>query len=221
MPIRVITTEDGSQSLYNEEMNETYHSTKGALGESKYVFIEKGLDYFVQKNNSKSVNVLEIGLGTGLNALLTHQYAETREVNIYYTTLEPFPLSVQLVDSLIYQSFDQEIFRQIHSEEWEKKNTLSPFFHFQKHQSTLENFHTDLKFDVIYFDAFAPSKQPEVWSLENLQKCFDYLNPNSILTTYCAQGQFKRNLKSIGFEIELLQGAMGKKEMVRASSPNF
>lgn len=217
MSIKIITTEDGSHSLYNEEMNETYHSTKGALGESKYVFIEKGLEYFIQENNPKSINILEIGFGTGLNALLSYQFAKNNNTQINYTTLEPFPLSEEIISGLNYQ-FEPSIFKQIHYDIWADEMIIDDIFYFTKHLQKLENFQTVEKFDVIYFDAFAPSKQPEVWSLMNIQKCFNLLNQNGILTTYCSQGQFKRNLKEAGFQIEILQGAMGKKEMVRAFS---
>lgn len=219
MPIKIITTEDGSHSLFDEELNETYHSTRGARGESEHVFIKEGLEHWISENRNDEIKVLEIGLGTGLNAFLTAQFAKKRNQRIHFTSLEPFPIEKDIYENLnFYQSEDERgILLKIHSCEWGGGINLSKNFNFFKTQSKLEEFASDELFDIIYFDAFAPSKQPEVWSLENIQKCFDLLEKGGILTTYCAQGQFKRNLKEAGFEVETLQGAMGKKEMVRAT----
>ncbi|MEQ9402152.1 MAG: tRNA (5-methylaminomethyl-2-thiouridine)(34)-methyltransferase MnmD [Cyclobacteriaceae bacterium] len=218
MAIKIITTEDGSHSLFDEEMNETYHSTRGARGESLHVFIREGLEYFHQSNASKEINILEVGLGTGLNALLSALYAEENKIEIAFTSLEPFPIHSAIYEKLNYHRTDQEkaLFMRIHESEWENQIEISSGLSLFKTTSRLEVFQTSKHFSLIYFDAFAPGKQAEVWELDNLRKCYNLLEPGGILTTYCSQGQFKRNLAETGFKVETLQGAMGKKEMVRA-----
>lgn len=218
MPIKIITTEDGSHSLFDEELNETYHSTRGARGESMHVFIKEGLEHWLSQNKTEEVKILEIGLGTGLNSFLTAQFAKQHQQKIYFSSLEPFPIEKEIYEHLNYfHSVDEhQSLLDIHETTWEKPVGINHHFELLKSTSKLEEFESDESYDIIYFDAFAPSKQPEVWSLENIQKCFSLLAKGGILTTYCAQGQFKRNLKEAGFEIETLKGAMGKKEMVRA-----
>ncbi|MEQ8626475.1 tRNA (5-methylaminomethyl-2-thiouridine)(34)-methyltransferase MnmD [Ekhidna sp.] len=215
--IKIITTEDGSHSLFDEELNETYHSTRGARGESMHVFIREGLEHWLSGNQTEEIRILEIGLGTGLNAFLTAQFAERHSQKIHFTSLEPFPIEKEIYENLnLYQSEEERgLLLKIHESNWEQESKISSNFTLQKTKSKLEDFTTSNSFHIIYFDAFAPSKQPEVWSLENLKKCFSLLDRGGILTTYCAQGQFKRNLIEGGFKVETLQGAMGKKEMVR------
>lgn len=215
--LKLITTQDGSHSLLREDMNETYHSFHGALSESQYVFIEKGLDYFLSLTNASAISVLEVGFGTGLNAYLSALFAKSKEVSISYHTLEPVPVPEELYCQFNFAESEEsnELLQDIHKVNWESQEKITDQFFLTKYQSTLERFETTERFDVVFFDAFAPSKQAEVWELANIQKCYDLLKPGGILTTYCAQGQFKRNMKSAGFELEVLKGAMGKKEMVR------
>ncbi|MEP1034189.1 tRNA (5-methylaminomethyl-2-thiouridine)(34)-methyltransferase MnmD [Ekhidna sp.] len=215
--IKIITTEDGSHSLFDEELNETYHSTRGARGESMHVFIREGLEQWLSGNQVEEIRILEIGLGTGLNAFLTAQFAEIQGVKVHFTSLEPFPIKKEIYENLNFHRSEQEreLLLKIHECDWEKELGMTASFMLHKTIATLEDFETSQLFQIIYFDAFAPSKQPEVWSLENLKKCFSLLEKGGILTTYCAQGQFKRNLAEAGFDVETLQGAMGKKEMVR------
>lgn len=215
--IKIITTEDGSHSLFDEELNETYHSTRGARGESMHVFIREGLEHWLSGNQAEEIKILEIGLGTGLNAFLTTQFANQHNQKIHFTSLEPFPIEKEIYQNLNFFQSEEErgLLLKIHESDWEKESRISSNFILQKTKSKLEDFITSNSFHIIYFDAFAPSKQPEVWSLENLKKCFSLLDRGGILTTYCAQGQFKRNLIEAGFKVETLQGAMGKKEMVR------
>lgn len=222
MLIKIITTEDGSHSLYDEELNETYHSTRGAKGESLHVFIKEGLEYWRSKNQTEEICILEIGLGTGLNAFLTAQFAEANSQTILFTSLEPFPIDKDIFQNLNYYESDSEkaLMLNIHESEWEKEVEITKSFKLFKSTSKLESFNSSRLFDLIYFDAFAPSKQPEVWSLDNLKRCYSMLSIGGMLTTYCAQGQFKRNLAEAGFEVETLQGAMGKKEMVRGTKAN-
>jgi tRNA U34 5-methylaminomethyl-2-thiouridine-forming methyltransferase MnmC len=218
--LRIIRTEDGSQSLFDEELNETYHSTKGAQTESEYVFLKMGLNevrrqYLV--DSPQTIRVLEVGFGTGLNAWLSWKWAEEHKIPIHFYTLEPFPISAELVSEMDLSS--DEYFQAVHKAEWNKTTVLGEYSTLEKSTKKLEEAELPHSFDCVFFDAFAPSKQPEVWSLENLQKCFEALKPGGILTSYCAQGQFKRNMATVGFEVEVLPGALGKKEMVRGRKP--
>ena len=215
--LKLITTQDGSHSLMREDLNETYHSFHGAMGESQYVFIEQGLDWRAQQGNAQSLKVFEVGFGTGLNAYLVAEWAVKNEVEIEFHSVEPFPVPRELYEQFNYAKSEagNQLLQQLHNVPWDSLQNIHDHFSLVKYTSTLEEFRSSLKFDLIFFDAFAPSKQAEVWSLENLQKCFEMTNAGGYLTTYCAQGQFKRNLAEAGYEVETLKGAMGKKEMVR------
>jgi tRNA U34 5-methylaminomethyl-2-thiouridine-forming methyltransferase MnmC len=214
--ISLILSRDGSHTLFNSILNETYHSKNGALQESIHVYIEYGLLTF---SNQSDVTVLEVGFGTGLNALLTWNKAEELRLKVEYHTLEPFPLSKEITDQLNYASLMQEPlaterFRQIHECAWEEKVVLSEYFTICKYKSTLEEKSLPLnKFNVCYFDAFAPNHQQDVWREENFKKIFESLIEEGLLTTYCAQSAFKRKLKSAGFRVEKLKGPLYKKEM--------
>lgn len=219
--IKIITTEDGSHSLYHEGLKETYHSFHGALQESVHVFIEKGLRFWRTKSGlPKQVDIFEVGFGTGLNALLAAQFAIENEVKINFTTIEPFPLDMEIINRLNYAtSMGQEelknVFEQLHTSKWDKNVEINSYFSIHKVKTKLEDFQNEKRFDVLFFDAFAPSKQAELWTVELLQKCFNLLKDGGVFTTYSAKGQLKRDLKSVGFEVETLPGPPGKKEMVR------
>ena len=222
MSIEIITTSDGSHSLINKELNETYHSTHGAIQESRHVFIKHGLQFSFEQNQLKGISILEVGFGTGLNALLTLQESLKEEKKIHYTTLEAFPVAIELVDQLNYAQelgFDsaQKYFQSIHQCEWSVPVAITNNVILEKCNVKIQEM--DLgkgAYDIVYFDAFAPAKQPEMWELPVLEKVVRSLNPNGIFVTYCAQGQLKRNLKSLGMRVESLPGPPGKREMVRA-----
>ena len=220
--IRIITTEDGSHSLYDEELNETYHSTKGAIGESMHVFIRQGLNHWLFQNKVSDIRILEVGLGTGLNVFLTAQFSEALNLDIHVTSLEPFPIKKEIYENLNYygSEIERTLVLKIHDSPWDESIQLTSTFSLFKSPKKLEEYSTQETFEIVYFDAFAPGKQPEVWSLDNLKKCFELLTAGGVLTTYCAQSQFKRHLAEVGFEVETLQGAMGKKEMVRGVKPH-
>lgn len=212
MALKIITTEDGSQSLYDEELNETYHSTKGARGESEYVFLKQGLEQLSIDN--EQLVVLEVGFGTGLNAWLTWDWSQRNAKSVSMVSLEPFPIAEE-VRKQMQLSADIR-FNLMHGSEWDKPVKFTDTFTLEKRLSGIESLMELDKYHVIFFDAFAPSKQPDIWSSDNLRICYASLKKGGILVTYCAQGQFKRNLVEVGFEVEVLPGAMGKKEMVRA-----
>lgn len=215
--LKLITTQDGSHSLYREDLKETYHSFHGAKGESAYVFIEQCLDFRQKQNNAALLKIFEVGLGTGLNAWLSAIYARQHEVTIAYHTVEPLPVPEEIYRQLNYAEDDQgaQLLQEIHATGWGTLHQIHPYFQLIKYETTLEHFDQSSGFDCIYFDAFAPSKQAEMWSLPNFARCFELCAAGGVLSTYCAQGQFKRDLKDAGFEVETLKGALGKKEMVR------
>ena len=217
--IRIITTKDGSHSLELPGMDETYHSRHGAITESKYVFLSKGVDYFLENNPEvKEIRILEIGFGTGLNALLTLLMANEKKLSVRFISLEPFPVEENLYTQINYGELSgaEEEFLNLHRAEWNTPVKISDYFTLEKHITTLEKAtFSNYCFDVIYFDAFAPSKQAEVWSLENLQKIYNHMPSGGIFVTYSSQGVFKRNLKAAGFEMEKLEGPPGKNDMVR------
>ena len=220
MNLKIIKTSDGSDTIYNSELNETYHSLHGSVNESNVVYIKNGIEFYLDQNRKKNIKILEIGFGTGLNFLLTYIFLEKRKEKILYHTLEPFPLPKDIIKKLNYikKVGDKylEIFQLSHSTESNKINNLSDRIEFVKSKNLLEEIKLKDNYDIIFYDAFAPSKQPSIWKKENLEKIYSHMNYDSILVTYCSSGQFKRDLKSIGFRVEVLPGPRGKKEMVRA-----
>lgn len=223
MPEKIIVTEDGSHTLYREDLEEHYHSTHGAIQESQHVFIEAGLRKVVNSNDS--VRVLEVGFGTGLNALLAMKEALDLKKKIQFVSLEPFPLSEEVYRQLNYGSLidlkdANAHLKKMHESAWNFPFYFTDYFILNKIKSKLEDAEfQDEVFDVVFFDAFAPSKQPEVWSLDNFSKIFNAVRPGGILTTYSSQGQVKRKLKEAGFELEKIPGPKGKREMLRATKP--
>ena len=207
-------TADGSLTIYNDALKVHFHSVHGALSESLHVFIKNGLEY--QKEKFNRLNILEVGLGTGLNVVLSFLHKGT--CKIHYTALEPDPLEPEIFEQLHFNIYDDEkkLLQCIHSSAFGENVFFDENFSFMKMRVKLEEFASDEKFDVIYFDAFAPNAQPELWTEKMFQKIFDFTNAGGILVTYCAKGAVKRNLKNCGFYVESLSGAPGKREMIRA-----
>lgn len=217
MKREIIITNDGSTSIYIPEMDETYHSVHGAIQEAKHVFINNGLELFFKPE----LNVFEVGFGTGLNAFLSAQFSEEKGVVINYNSIEAFPVDIELVNKLNYNSlikYKIDIFNSIQSADWEVESAISKTFKLKKIEAKIQDFEMENNhFDVVFFDAFGPRAQSEMWAVDILQKMYDCLISNGKLVTYCAQGQFKRNLKSIGFIVENLPGPPGKREMTVAT----
>lgn len=217
--LKVIETQDGSHSLLNESMNETYHSTHGAIQESLHVFIKNGLHFLLEKKDRPEITILEIGFGTGLNALLALRESLKGEVKIRYTTVEAFPVAQQFIAQLNYAdqlNLNPAQFLELHQVDWNKVVTITPTFDIEKREGTVQEMNfEDEAYDLVFFDAFAPNKQPEMWEKLLLQKIFQAMKEESVFVTYCAKGQFKRDLKSVGFKVETLPGPPGKREMVR------
>jgi tRNA U34 5-methylaminomethyl-2-thiouridine-forming methyltransferase MnmC len=219
--LRLILTADGSHSIYNTVLDEHYHSTHGAIQESRHVFIEAGLRPLAFAG--QTIRILEIGFGTGLNCLLSLSEAKKQGLKMEYTSLEPFPLSHGMVAALNYTSLleasqTESAFTKMHSLE-EGRVELSAAFTLIRSRNTLHDFEPDGKYGLIYFDAFAPAIQPELWTEEMFRKLYACLIPGGVLVTYCAKGVVKRAMKQAGFLIERLPGPPGKREMTRARLP--
>lgn len=215
-------TEDGSHSVYSDELGVSYHSKHGAIQETQHVFINAGLNYILQQSPLE-INILEIGFGTGLNAFMTFLESESRAIPIIinYFAIEAYPLSLEQVFDLNYvEQLDAvsygDIFLKMHSSDWSKVHPLSKKFNFQKLLMNFEDIDFYNHIDLIYFDAFAPDVQPQLWEENLMAKMFNALRLQGVLTTYCAKGVVKRTLKSVGFFIESLPGPPGKREMTRA-----
>jgi len=221
MSLELIKTSDGSDSLLNVELNETYHSIHGAIQESEHVFIKAGLQQLLRINNLPGFNILEIGFGTGLNALLTSHALKDTAHTVRYTTIEAYPLEENIWTGLNYGSriSSEEFFSKLHHAPWETPVQLSPRFTLLKKETTLQQLILSENYHLVYFDAFAPSKQPEMWTIEMLKKITLSLHSGGIFVTYCAKGQLKRDLKTLGLTVETLPGPPGKMEMVRATKP--
>ncbi len=221
MKRKIVLTEDGSSSLFVEDLNEHYHSIHGAIQESMHIFIQEGL-FSEQLNDFETIHILEVGFGTGLNALLTYFSALKANKIIYYTTIEPYPLSQKEVELLNYANFIEDssaksVFQEIHDTPWEEAVKIADHFSLYKHQqSALEVPYPFNVFDLIYFDAFAPDVQPELWKEELFEKIYQSMKAGSILITYSTKGIVKRALKSAGFQPEKLPGPKGKREILKA-----
>ena len=207
----LVKTADGSFTLFIPEVQETYHSTHGAVQESMHVFIENGL----KACDKEMIRVLEVGLGTGLNAMLTLQHATQK---IDYCALEPYPLSKEILNELATSGSDKFEMK-FHASNVGEWISIQENFSFVRMEIGLEEFSSEEKFDVIYYDAFGPRVEPGLWTLERLQQCFNLLNEGGVFVTYCAKGEVRRNLQAAGFVVERLAGPPGKREMLRGVKP--
>ena len=211
-------TEDGSPTIYLPELDEHYHSVHGAIQESSHIFIQAGL----RSLPAGHIRILEVGFGTGLNAWLTLLAAREQGLNIHYTAFELYPLAPEVADRLDYPALtapqQASLFARLHRCEWDKPIAIDPQFTLLKRHANLTNTPVDGLYDVIYFDAFAPEKQPEMWSEAIFRNLYGHLAPGGILTTYCAKGEIRRRLQHIGFTVERLPGPPhGKREILRAT----
>lgn len=218
--VQIIITEDGSHTLIHPDLNESYHSVHGAIQESEYVFIETGFRKVAR--NNKHISLLEVGLGTGLNALLTFNEATSSNIVVQYTALEPYPISEKLAADLNYPQIignatSEVEFSLMHHVKTGVRLQLNPWFLFEKHIMRLQDFNDGVNFfNLIYFDAFSPEKAPEMWAATIFNKLYQLLQPGGILVTYCAKGAVRRTMQQIGFEVERLPGPPGKREILRA-----
>ncbi len=214
------TTADGSHTLFVPELNEHYHSTNGALQESELVFIQNGLHY--TQACMKEINLLEVGFGTGLNALLTVLEAKKQRMKINYVAIEPYPVDKEMLAGINYPSVIGSTeatgyFKKLHEAGWEYPAFLSDYFIISKIQARLDEITLrDEQFHLVYFDAFGPDVQPELWTEAIFAQLYKCMKPDGILVTYSCKGTVKRAMKAAGFAIEKLPGPAGKREVLRA-----
>lgn len=213
---KIIKTNDQSHSILSERFSVTYHSKFGAIQESLHIFIHAGLEKVLHTNGP--IRILEVGLGTGLDVLLSQIFGNKRKVDIHYTALELYPLDVAITDQLNYPKLlntSQRIFKQIHQCDWGVDLQLTDNFTFKKIQTDLVSWQPDEMYDVIFFDAFSPDIQPELWTEAIFQKLYNSTLPDGVLVTYSVKGIVKRALKAAGYLVEKLPGPPGKREMTR------
>jgi tRNA U34 5-methylaminomethyl-2-thiouridine-forming methyltransferase MnmC len=213
---KIVRTADGSHTLFVPELNEHYHSVNGAVQESEYIFIKNGLE----SCTADPVNIFEAGFGTGLNAFLTALKITDSSITVNYTAIEKYPLTGSVIEALNYPLYAGEngvkLFNAIHSAEWGDFYPVSNNFHLRKINLDLISEAITGCYELIYFDAFGPDKQPEMWSKEVFGKISAITAKNGILVTYSAKGEVKRILRQVGFEVSLLPGPPGKRQIIRA-----
>jgi len=217
--IELHQTKDGSNTLFNPDFNEHYHSIFGALEESKHVFIQQGIAHYFSKQPSE-INVLEIGFGTGLNAILSLQFSIENNVKVNYYTIEKYPIHLQLALALNFEKYFNENlmskFKLMHECPFEAQQCFHKFQFVKYNVDILDMPAFDQHFDVVFFDAFSPNKQPQLWTEKVFKEIYNLMAENGILVTYCAKGIVKRTLKQCGFKLEIPPGAAQKREMIRA-----
>ena len=206
-----------------EEWDEYYHSMHGAYNEAMHVYVESGLAFWSKQDSSKNkpCSIFEMGFGTGLNALMTLEYAHMHNLDIVYNTIEAFPLQFREIQELDFDSFfklenSKNYLRELHLSPWDKNIRLSPNFSFLKNKILLENFKPIISYDLIYYDAFGFRVQPEMWSLEALRPIVHALAPHGVFVTYSAKGSVRRSLEALGLKVFRIEGPPGKREMLRA-----
>ena len=213
-------TKDGSPSILIEELGESYHSRHGAITESNYIYIKKGLDSWIDKHKKKKVKIFEMGMGTGLNAYLAFCFCEKKKIKLNYYTVEKFPLSIQEIEKLSmekylpYSEFHQ-FFKWLHLSDWNVKLFKKEFL-FQKTNSDFFDLKTLEKYDIVFCDAFGYNAQSEMWEEKALKICHRILKIGGYWISYCSKGSVRRNLEEIGFRVERLEGPPGKREILRA-----
>ena len=218
MKHEIIITQDGSSSIYIPELDETYHSKFGAIQEAKHVFIKNGLDLF---EDSSEISILEIGFGTGLNALITMLEAENRNLKINYVGVEAYPIALDEILQLNYvkqlESPEKQVdFEKMHASNWEEEIAINSNFTLTKRKQSFEEISDENTFDLIYFDAFGFTVQPELWNEEIFEIMYKTLKNRGILTTYACRTSIKNAMQHAGFQTLKLPGAPGKREMLRA-----
>lgn len=219
--LQLVETKDGSQTILNQALGSTYHSRHGALTESQHVFIAKGLRKQVE-NGLTDISLLEMGFGTGLNALLSARFSENHKININYHGLELFPVPTEVWSQYRLPNEltkERALFEKMHNANWGEEKEILERFLLTKHQVSLLDFQPKTTFDLIFYDAFEPETQPELWTEEVFAKLFSWMNEGGVLTTYCCKGYVRRNMIAAGFEVEKVPGPPGKREMICAEKP--
>lgn len=225
MKREIVTTKDGSKTIHLPEWNENYHSHHGAVQEALHVFIKSGLHFI--SSSKKKISILEVGFGTGLNAILTYIYGVEHDLPIDYQGLEAYPVSSDEIELLAYDQLDEikeyrSVYQDLSKANWHEQMALSDTFQLLKNHVLLADFvGTPNSVDLIYFDAFGPRVQPELWEKPIFKKLFSMMKAEGVFVTYCAKGQVRRDLIAVGFQVEKIPGPPGKREMLRATKPLF
>jgi tRNA U34 5-methylaminomethyl-2-thiouridine-forming methyltransferase MnmC len=218
--LELVTTADGSKTIYNSEVGENYHSKHGALQESKHVFLKSGLQYFLEHNSTSEIGVLEVGLGTGLNFLLSADYCADNKVHLDYTGIEAYPLTNELISQTGYDQYVSASvwgsFINEYPDSLKQPVKINTYCQLQTVHCQLANFTNNKQYDVIYFDAFASARQPEMWNEQAIAHTIRFLKTGGVFVTYAITGNLKRTLKGLGLKVEKAPGAPGKREMLRA-----
>ncbi len=216
-----VTTADGSKTIYNPLVGENYHSRNGALQESVHVFLNSGLRYFLAGNDTTEVSILEVGLGTGLNFLLSADFCTGKQIQLNYTGIEAYPLSEDMISATGYNEYVSpavwDAFISWYPSTINHSVSINDHCKLKTAHTTLAAFVDDKRYDVIYFDAFAAAHQPEMWATEAIGHAASFLKPGGVFVTYAITGNLKRMLKALGFKVEKAPGAPGKREMLRAT----
>ena len=220
--ITLAPTEDGSPTLYNPLFGEHYHSIHGAVQESMHIFIEAGLHSWLKNSTKQSLHILEVGFGTGLNALLTALDEQSQELPLHYTSLELYPVQEDIYSQLhfdIKHPNSDKCLQELHTAPWDKAITLqcNPHFTLEKRHCALQEFSATHPIDLIYFDAFSPEAQEELWKEAIFKTLYDKSHSGAIIVTYCAKGEVRRRLQRAGWQVERLAGPPGKREMLRGT----
>ena len=218
---QVLVTADGSPTLALPDLGITYHSRHGATQESNHVFIQAGLQHYWEVFPGQPVRIWEAGLGTGLNALMTWLAAEQQKISVTYVSAELFPLEKSEYEAIHFESHltgdqVQEKYRWLHEAEWETWQEGSAYFRFKKMKMDFRSVATHPGYDLIYYDAFAPGAQPELWTPEQFARLYASMNSGGRLVTYCSKGDVRRAMIHAGFSVEKIPGPPGKREMLRA-----
>lgn len=218
--LKPVETKDGSLTLVSGRFGATYHSLHGAVEESRHVFINNGLLFFLHRNPKKALRILEIGFGTGLNTFLTCLETKHLGITVDYQAVELYPVPMEIAKQLNftkdYPGDEAAVFLRMHEQAWNEKHPLSGTFHLTKHLAKAETFRSGRAFDLIYYDAFSPKEQPELWTETVFRNMYALLSEHGLLVTYCAQGQMKRHMKAAGFKVKALKGFAAKREMTVA-----
>ncbi|RRA98648.1 tRNA (5-methylaminomethyl-2-thiouridine)(34)-methyltransferase MnmD [Larkinella rosea] len=213
--IRIVLTSDGSSSVFNPEFNQHYHSVFGALQESQRIFLELGL--YAAFERFEQINVFEMGFGTGLNALLTLLEAEKNQRTVTYTAVETHPLSMEQARELNFDTLlNCHYLKPLHEAPWNRPVSITPVFDLVKYEGRLQDFQTTNRYNLVYFDAFAPEAQPELWTQEIFEQLAAMMQQGGLLTTYCSKSSVKWNLRAAGFLVEKHRGPAHKRDVLRA-----
>ena len=224
----IVTTHDGSSTIRLSDSGESYHSIYGAIAESRHIFIRNGLLYALSPLfKNRTIRILEIGMGTGLNLLLSAgEVFGKEELKLHYTAIELFPLTQEEIEALNYTNIINspalsEIYNKIHSSPWGRDIELLPNLILRKLNidilSIPDSDNVGEGFDIVYFDAFSPNIQPELWSCRIFSAIRDKMSENAILVTYSSKGSVKSALREAGFVVNRLRGPEGKRHIVRAT----